>query len=146
MTSLLIDYWEKQGIKIAPKTIDEIEYIQKNNKLRMPGDFKFFYSRVNGMGNFYPNETDEEGFLFYPIEAVVSVDKEFVASDLINKGRIFIFSEYMHKSWWYGFEITDDKSYQIGIIPDKDIFVPITSSLADFIDLYLKNSSRLYDY
>lgn len=143
---LLIAYWKKQGIKITPGTIDEIASVQRSNKLVIPDDFKFFYSRVNGMKNFYPNEVDDEGFLFYPVEAIVPVDREFETSDLINKERIFIFSEYMHKSWWYGFEIVDDKNYQIGIIPDKSTFVPITSRLAEFIDLYLNNASKLYDY
>lgn len=144
--SLLITYWEKQGVKITPNTVDQIASIQRSNQILIPDDFKLLYSRVNGMKNFYPNEIDDEGFLFYPIEAVVSVDREFETSGLINKESIFIFSEYMHRSWWYAFKIVDDKNYQIGIIPNKNTFVPITTRLTEFIELYLEDDPRLYNY
>ncbi|TWV90575.1 SMI1/KNR4 family protein [Chitinophaga pinensis] len=143
---LVINYWKTQGIKITPKSVDEVDRIQIYKNLKIPDDFKVFYFHVNGMEELYPNETDEEGFLFYPLEKVVSVEKEFVLSKLSNKQNIYIFSEYMHRSWWYGFELIDDERYRIGIIPDKDSFVPITDSLSGFLNLYLENSSKLYDY
>lgn len=144
--SLVIDYWKENSIKIIPNSIDKIEFIQKDNNLQMPSDFKYFYSRINGMGELYPNESDKEGFLFYPIEEIMSVEKYFAGSNLVSKQNVFIFSDYMQKSWWYGFEVMEDDSYRIGIIPNKDIFVPITNHLGDFLDLYLKDSSELYEY
>ena len=112
----------------------------------LPNDFKELYLKANGMGTLYPNEIDDEGFLFYPIEFIISAEKEFENSKLENRSKIFIFAEYMHKSWWYGYEIKNDGSYAIGIIPDKNTFKPIVNSLSEFIEMYLDNSPRLYEY
>ncbi|UIR56449.1 SMI1/KNR4 family protein [Sphingobacterium sp. SRCM116780] len=142
----LVEFWKKQNIIIYTKTKQEIDNIEKNNSLILPNDFKEFYERVNGMQNFYPNEIDDEGFLFYPIEAIISAEKESEKCDIKDKDKIFIFSEYMHKSWLYGFEVKEDGSYLIGIIPDDKTFKPIVKSLEEFLELYIENSSKLYDY
>lgn len=144
--SLLIENWKKQNINITPMSNREIESFIKKTTIPLPNDFKELYSKVNGMKNLYPNEIDEEGFLFYPIESIISAENEFENSELRNKSKIYIFAEYMHKSWWYGLEIISDENYVIGIIPDKDTFKPITNSLSVFIELYIENSSKLYDY
>lgn len=141
----LLEFWEKQNISTQPKTKQEIDDIN-NNFLNFPSDFIEFYSKTNGMEILYPNEMDEEGFLFYPIEAVTPVIAEFDDSNLLNKEQILLFAEYMHKSWWYGIEMISGEQYVIGIISDKNSFKPITNSLAEFIELYLENSSKLYDY
>jgi len=144
--NLLIGYWRKQSIDIIPKSISDIESLVTQNAILLPSDFKELYSKVNGMKNLYPNEMDEEGFLFYPIEAIISAKDEFENSELINKDRVYIFAEYMHKSWWYGLEVISDNKYTIGIIPDKNTFKPITNSLVEFMELYIDNSTKLYDY
>jgi hypothetical protein len=110
----------------------------------LPGDFVEFYLRANGMEDFYPNEMDNEGFLFHPVEALVSVSTEFSTSALANKERIFLFAEYMHRSWLYGFELLGDDDYMIGILEHENSFQPITNSLAEFIELYIADSPKLY--
>ena len=142
----LMKYWRKQNIDIIPKSVSDIEIWMSEKGIFLPGDFKELYSKANGMKNFYPNRMDEEGFLFYPIDSIISVKDEFENSELINNNRVYIFAEYMHKSWWYGLEIMGNNNYTIGIIPDKDTFKPISNSLIEFIELYIENSSKLYDY
>lgn len=142
----LVAFWRSQKIEISTKTIEEIGLVERKLDLKLPDDFKTFYTRVNGMENFYPNEIDEEGFLFYPVDAIVSAEKELRDCNLVNKDKIFIFAEYMHKSWWYGFELKKENKYVIGIIPDNLSFKPITSTLEEFIELYLGDSPKLYDY
>lgn len=144
--NLLIKYWESKDITIVSKPARYIESVQKAAGLQLPIDFKTLYYHVNGMEALYPNETDKEGFLFYPTEAIVSIDKEFKLPGLIGQPKIYIFANYLHKSWWYGVEINDNGTYEIGIIPDKGLFTPITNSLAEFIRLYLDDSSKLYNY
>lgn len=143
---LLIKHWKNQNIDIASKSIYEIEKCIKQNRIVLPNDFKELYSVVNGMKNFYPNEIDEEGFLFYPVEYIISAEEEFENSKLINKNNIYIFAEYMHKSWWYGFEIVNENNYRIGILATRDTFKPITNSLIEFLELYIEDSPILYDY
>jgi len=65
----VIHFWQAQNIKIAPKAIEEIQYINKTKVLHLLDDFTEFYSRVDGMQDLYPNYTDAEGFLFYPAGA-----------------------------------------------------------------------------
>ena len=142
----LLDCWRSQKIKILSRSFQEIELVERELNLKLPNDFKVFYSMVNGMIDLYPNEFDEEGFLFYPIEAIVSVNKEFEDCNIINKDNIFIFADFMHESWWYGFELNERNEYLIGIIPHSSSFKPITNSLVEFIELYIENSPRLYDY
>jgi len=43
-------------------------------------------------------------------------------------------------------ELKKENKYVIGIIPDNLSFKPITSTLEEFIELYLGDSSKLYDY
>lgn len=138
----LIDYWIGQGIDITPI---EIETRPWNGYLTLPSDFRKFYSMVNGMKSYYPNDVDQEGFLFYPVEALAPVEKEF-GNSALSQRKIQIFAEYLHKSWWYGFEVTGTDDYAIGIIPDENTFKPIASSLAGFIEMYLSNSDTLYNH
>jgi hypothetical protein len=98
------------------------------------------------MVNFYPNEIDEEGFLLYPVKALRSVANEVQDCSIPNKEQLVVFAEYMHKSWWYGVELQEGDHYVIGMIPDTASFKPITTSLAEFIELYLEDSPQLYDY
>lgn len=142
----LIEFWEKQRLKIVPAKMDEIKAFQKRTGYELPSDFEEFYSQVNGMEGFYPNDIEENGFLFYPIEAVTPVIKEFKNSEMRNVSKVFIFCDYMHRSWWYGCEVIDSDNYIIGIIPDRNSFKPITHSLIEFIELYISDSSKLYDY
>jgi SMI1-KNR4 cell-wall len=142
----LIDYWISKKIRISTKSKEEINKIDRERKLQLPNDFKEFYIRVNGMEDLYPNEIDEEGFLFYPIEAIVSMSTEFKKFNFFKTDKIFIFAEFMHKSWWYGFQLNEKNEYMIGIIPDSLSFKPITNSLTEFLELYLIDSPILYDY
>ena len=141
----LITYWSKQGISITAASEYEIRKAEQHGRFFLPDDFKSLYSKVNGMESYYPNEIDEEGFLFYPVEAIISAAKESADCLIKNKDNIFIFAEYMHKSWLYGFEILDCNNYIIGIIPDENTFIPIAESIWDFVELYLEDSSRIYN-
>lgn len=141
----LISYWEKQDIVINSISMNEIDNFQKKKKSSLPADFQQFYAMVNGMGECYPNYMDKEGFLFYPLEAIDSVQNELTWATMANREMIFIFAEYLHRSWWYAFELMSDGSYTIGIIA-TDNFKPITNSLSEFIELYMEDASILYDY
>lgn len=142
----LIQHWQNQGIEIIPKPEEEIENFKGRIHQPLPNDFKLLYSNVNGMSSFFPNEIDSEGFLFYPLESILPSAQEFEGFALAENNHLYIFAEYMHKSWWYGVEIEPDGKYRIGIISDKLNFEPITESLGAFIALYIDNSPKLYDY
>jgi hypothetical protein len=141
----IIVFFEKQNIPIEAIACQELNKIKRNIGLDLPLDFEQFYLKINGMGEFYPNYMDINGFLFYPIEAVVSLYSEYRYSILLDKEKIFIFANYMHRSWLYGFKFLNKNEYIIGGIPEENTFTPITNSLAEFIDLYINDSPLLYD-
>jgi len=139
------DHLSKQDIPVTCKSMEEIDRFEKNSALLLPDDFRIFYSVLNGMEFLYPNDIDKEGFLFYPLEAIISAADEFDSKTIPEK-NIIIFAEYMHKSWWYGIDVADNKNYVIGIIPHKDSFQPITTSLSEFIEFYIADAPCLYEY
>jgi len=138
----LLMYWESQGIGIIPASPEEITL----QDIILPLDFEFLYSAANGMNQYYPNEMDIEGFLFYPVQELVLAKCKFRGSSLRNRENIVVFAEYLHESWWYGFEKIRSNEYIIGIIPDQETFKPITPSLAEFIEMYIADSRELYTY
>jgi hypothetical protein len=142
----LIDHWVSRGVTISPGNRKKIEDFKISASYNLPKDFIEFYSRVNGMSALYPNETDENGFLFYPIEAVKPAIDEIKKTDIQNIDRIFVFCDYLQCSWWYGCNVINPDAYSIGIIANRNNFSPICSSLSEFIDLYISDSPRLYSY
>jgi hypothetical protein len=142
----LFIHWNIQGIDTLPFSNKEIEILEQENKMILPNDFIRLYTCINGMENLFPNETDSEGFLFYPVQAITSAKMEFKNSDLSQKNNLYVFANYMQKSWWYGLEVIDRNNYKIGIIPHGNFFKPITNLLSEFLFLYLEDSPRLYNY
>jgi hypothetical protein len=141
----LILYWKQQGIPTIPGDIKKVEDFEKLNGFALPPDFREFYALLNGMDRFYPNKTDKNGFLFYPIEAIVPAAAELANSKMENISTVFLFCDYMQVSWWYGCDMIDNDNYNIGIIA-TDSFKPISNSLTEFIELYISDSSILYGY
>ena len=144
----LVNYWEAQSIQVSSISKNDIEIWQLNRGIILPYDFMQYFLIVNGMKFVYPDGFDKEGFLFYPIEGLITVDEEF-SNQIQHKNKIqniLIFAEYMHKSWWYGVRKISNENYEIGIIPHEKSFKIITNSLDEFLKLYLINSPILYSY
>lgn len=119
-----------------PASKKEMKQILKS--IPLPIDFQQLYATANGM-----KDSDKEGFLLYPLEDIVSLETKFNISN--SNSNIYVFADYLQSSWWYGFRVLENGTYEIGIIPYEDKFKPITNSLFDFIELYLEDSAPLYD-
>ena len=104
----------------------------------MPNDFQKLYSIANGMTSHYPNDNDQEGFLFYPVECMQK-------ASISDHSEALIFADFMQKSWWYGIRL-HGQDYEIGIMPEKTKFVIVADSLVSFLEMYLTNSPLLYEY
>ncbi|MDO6431552.1 hypothetical protein Q4E93_13185 [Flavitalea sp. BT771] len=143
----LLEFWGKQKIVSPPNNLDDILYFEFSKNMQLPDDFRRLYMMTNGMVSLFPNYFDDEGFLFYPLQELTTLEEEFN----INGGgaieHCLIFAEFMHKSWWYGVRFSKiEDNYEIGIISSGDKFKVITPSLAEFIHLYLNDSPVLYEY
>ena len=149
----LLSYWKNQGITSKGQSLEKIEQTEKKSGIILPQDFKEFYSCCNGMKTLYPNYTDESGFLFYPLEQLVSYEIEFGikdATDKIMEGKqCIIFMNYLQKSWWYGILTKldgDVNDYSIVIIPNQGKYKIISNSFTEFINEYIHDSPVLYDH
>ena len=143
----LLKFWDKQEILSPPNTLDDILYFEFSRNMQLPEDFRHLFMMTNGMVNLFPNYFDNEGFLFYPLEELTTLEEEVE----INRDSVvepcLIFAEYMHKSWWYGVKFSKhENSYEIGIISSIDKFKVITQNLGEFIHLYMNDSPVLYEY
>ena len=150
---MLLHHWKKQNIATRGNTESFIEAIEKKSQFRLPQDFREYYRCCNGMENLYPNYTDDTGFLFYPLEQLVSCDVAFGVKSNLHKlmqnKQCIIFIDYLQVSWYYGIltERTGDiNDYSIIIIPNEERYKIITNSFEEFIKLYLEDSPILYDH
>lgn len=136
-------FWEGKGISSLARPGEEISKFNFGGGVFLPDDLIKYFSVLNGMESLYPNEFDDEGFLFYPLQGLVTSNQEF--SKPIEKD-ILIIAEYMHKSWWYGLKVIDKDTYSIGIIPEENKFKILTDSLSEFLKMYMSNSHKLYSF
>lgn len=142
----LIYFWKSQDIAIVKGDTAMVAAVEDVLRCRFPADFRLYFSTVDGMKKKFPNETDNEGFLFYPIQEIRCVKEVFRNFTGENAPNIYIFADYLQQSWWYAFEILDSNTYSIGIMPYRDSYQQICSSLNEFIGLYITGSDRLYTY
>jgi len=78
---------------------------------------------TNGMVNLFPNCFDSEGFLFYPLQEINTLEDEFIIERDYPDEQCLIFAEFMHKSWWYGVKFSKSSdNYVIGIILSVSMF------------------------
>lgn len=144
----ILRHWEKQGISSEGKTLQDIEALEKALNNKLPQDFKLYFSKINGMGSGYLNDTDENGFSFYPLEQLRVIEEEFNPSIDKNK-RCILFADYLQNCWSYVILVDDfvnENQYSILGYIDCNQYKIITNSLAEFIDFYLSDSKTLYDF
>lgn len=136
----MIIYWKTQDISLTKGCSDEaIMSFQESMNIVLPSDFVFFFKTVNGMESLYPNETDQAGFLFYPLNKIEA--KKNGQSEIY-----LIFVDYMHRSWQYYLKILESDNYEIGITATEASFKKITNSLTDFLEYYMSDDEVLYDW
>src|SRR5689334_24839779 len=92
------NFWSKQSIFSNANSIEKIQSRQLDLGIQFPGEFISYFSKTNAMEKLFPNEFDNEGYLFYPLEKVVAAPDARVGFN--DEKNILIFADYMHKSWW----------------------------------------------
>ena|ERR1700759_1975046 len=143
----LLKFWKDQQIVSVGNSLDDILNFEFSRSMQLPDDFRRLFMMTNGMINLFPNDFDEEGYLFYPLQELARLEDEFELSRQSYTEHCLIFAEYMHKSWWYGVKFSKFESeYEIGIISSADKFKAITRNLGEFIYLYMNDSPVLYKY
>jgi hypothetical protein len=147
----LVVYWNNQNIDSKRNVLNDIISTEKSLGVTLPPDIKQYFLNLNGMERFYPNFTDQAGFLFYPLEYLTTYEDEFNQTDsntVFGQDRCVIFANFMQKSWWYGILIKKDNpsEYSIIIIPGDNLYKIVANSFAQFIEYYINDSPKLYDH
>jgi hypothetical protein len=148
----LVAHWNTEKISGKAKSFLEIERFEKDNKVKLPSEFREYFTIVNGMENLYPNYSDSEGFLFYPLEHLKTYENELRSPLPKMYGGVadpycVIFADYLQKSWWYGMVLEHaSNSYSIVIIPSAGNYKILSNSFFEFLNMYIDDSAKLYDY
>lgn len=128
------NYLISEGIQpIGISRLNLVIFISQYNSI-VPDDFKKLYKAINGM----EGEADKNGFSIWPISDLRKSKETSTGKDL------YIFADYLSASWWYGYQLTDNKNYSIGIVPAEGIFIPITNTLETFLEWVMNDDSNLY--
>lgn len=137
-------YLISQGIPIFEAEETSLQEWTSTYGRSLPKDFQDFYRAANGMMSLYPNYSDKEGFLWYPIEVVEPIKVRGSNPWKAGESDVYEFADYLSSCWWYGFRLAENDLYEIGLVPTPTQFIPITKSLAHFIELYVADASALY--
>lgn len=142
--SEVLYYWQSQKLQISSGCSDqEIKIFENRTGVSLPIDFQDYFRLTNGLNYQYPNESDTNGFLFYPLNEIEIVPRN---NTELENFPIIIFADYMQKSWEYYAKLIDQDKYEIGIRPSRNTFKYITSALADFLHYYVTDDEILYSY
>ncbi len=143
-------FWQGQSIFSPSLELPYVEKMALARGLALPPDFVYLYCSANGTPELYPNHMDVNYCSFLPVEALcinhrkIRVTTEGRATS--EQAGVIVFVDFMHRSWEYGFiPNADGVGYRIGIVVNPNEFKVITTSLAEFLSLYVADSDILYD-
>jgi SMI1 / KNR4 family (SUKH-1) len=147
----LIAYWKSSNILIAPGNSEEaIRKFESGNRVVLPPDFREYLLTVNGMLQAEGNDSDPNGFAFWPLSFIKSVREERVGQPpLLPEGQspdeYFVFVDYLQWCWAYAIRLTSRQS-DGGQVAHVGKLYPrvIAYSFTEFIDLYLRDGAELY--
>lgn len=142
--SALVAFWKGQGIPIEGAAESALRNWERQHQVTLPADFVALYQVANGWHSYYPNYSDQEGYVWYPIEEVVPMEAEMESRWKGPPSNTFLFADYLTRCWFYGLRISDQGTYEIGILPSLPEFTPITDSLPHFIALYMADANEMY--
>jgi hypothetical protein len=151
-TDKLVARWCQAGALprpgAAPSSLREFEQL---NRVILPGDMRDYFIRLDGSTAYYAGEEDERGFSFWPIVRVRRVPEELAAHDQALGGfdEYFFFADFMTWSWAYAIRLAADATTgdSVILIGQEHIHPrppEVAGSFAEFIDVYLEDSPRLY--
>jgi hypothetical protein len=153
----LLRKWKTEGVKVgSPNSQRRIEDFEQAHQVKLPNDFTRYLLKANGMEPGVPHDTDKHGYCFWPLERIRSAADEFREPQHSAKGielvnpelaTYFIFADYLQWSWALAIRIsgTDTDTSEVFRVDTPQVTPKLASSFAEFIELYIVDSVRLYD-
>lgn len=144
----LIAHWTAQQLALSEGVTEaNIRSFESRYTVRLPGDVRDYFARVNGHVQRGGVDADREGFAFWPLERVEplpSVCAQFrVPIPLVESPEFyFVFADYLQWSWAYAINLGSTNSTVIFVgATDGKV---VAGSFADFVRLYVEDSEALY--
>lgn len=149
----LSQYWASQKLPVrrgaSPETVKQFE---ANHKVVLPAELRDYFLKHDGMDPYSPNDKDAEGFAFWQLARVRPAAEELAEGAPPMKAppeldQYFAFADYLDWSWAYAIRLTADPrdSNRVVMIGTADgVPLEVASSFGEFVDLYLRDSPRLY--
>jgi hypothetical protein len=153
----LLRKWQTEGVRVgSPNSQRRIEEFEQAHRVKLPNDFTRYLLKANGMEPGVPHDTDKHGYCFWPLERIRSAADEFREPqhsvkeiELTNPdlAKYFIFADYLQWSWAFAIRIsgTDTDTSEVFKVDAPRVMPKLANSFAEFIDLYVVDSVRLYD-
>lgn len=145
----LATHWGREGNPpghgASPEAVSAFE---SSHKVVIPAEMRDYLLELDGMGQYWPDDQDANGFSLWPIARIRPVAEELAAlgkNSIPGLEHYFAFADYMAWSWAYAILLTHEESSDNPVvIIGMDSPVRVASSFGEFVDLYLEDSPRLY--
>jgi hypothetical protein len=142
-------HWGQETIPPRPGAAPEaVKAFEVTHKITLPADMREYLLQLDGTGSHWPNDQDPKGFSFWPLARIRPVAEELAErrmTELPKLDQYFVFADYLGWSWAYAILLAADQSIgnRVALI-GNEVPLEVASSFSEFVDLYLKDSPRLY--
>ncbi len=147
----LIPHWQSCGITIQQGVAESrIQEFEDKYRVLLPLDLKSYFLQVDGMKMTLDDSKDKEGFSFWPLSQVKTVELEYTQLRIEpytaqNLESFFVFVDYFDWSWAYAIYLSPELAAPNQVILiGKEEPIKIADCFTAFVDLYISNSPKLY--
>lgn len=150
----LKEYWEFEKLIILEPSVDnELILFQIRNGVLLPSDLQEYFRIINGTNDGY----DVNFFKFFPLSNFKSINDELkyweggpdysnIVNTLIEYKSYFVFADYSINMFSYAIKLYSEASVENQILVIcGDKYKIIAKSFSEFIDLYLSDSTELFE-
>jgi cell wall assembly regulator SMI1 len=144
-------HWASQKLPVRPGASTEtVRQFEASHNVVLPVEFREYFLRHDGMDPRSPNDKDAQGFAFWQLARVRPAAQELAQTSppmtaAPELDQYFAFADYLDWSWAYAIRLTTDpRSSSRVVLIGGEQAIDVASSFGEFVDLYLRDSPRLY--
>jgi len=139
----LLAHWRADGhVRLGPPTTEaELNSFERKYSVQLPLVMRAYLEQVNGF--MPPDNQDREGFSFWPLRQITRVS-DFRNCRYGARSELYLFADYLDWSWAYAVTLVGPMSsvFIVGTADGEPQMV--STSIDEFIELYLVDDPRIY--
>lgn len=133
--------WRSESVVLRPPAPSEaLHAFERDHAISLPTSLRSLLLLADG---YEPDCKDEDGFRFLSMAEYTPPRRHVLATDLPDTCIVVV--DYLDWSWGYAVECGDNRHgavFMIGTANGRPW--PVASSFEEFLELYLRDDSRLY--